>query len=388
MKKSWLAFLLGLSIAANGLSASASAIENETETEVQDGAWTDYELVIDEDVYALPMMYADLTAYGWSLKEEAEAEETIEPYSYGIYTFVKEDLTVYAYLLNLGLNTVPAEDCIVAGISIDKFYWDEADSVVELPGGLALGASTAEDIVAAYGKPTDIYEGELYTQYTYQEDYNQEVELAVYLESGVLEEIQIENFAEPEGYDVGEPSTETPQSVLAYARPDVLSNDLTDYEIELEGKVYALPVPVSVLVEDGWTLDENDSDSLVIAQYYGRVTLRKDNQSFSTSVVNGEDYATTPENCWVETLEVGGYTLDMEGALPGGVSVGATEEEFLSILNENSMDYEYSESGDYHYYTYNSPSYGSGCEAVVYVGTDSFFEKDTIIEVSCENALE
>ncbi|MCD8397430.1 MAG: hypothetical protein LUD12_09665 [Lachnospiraceae bacterium] len=379
-------FLKAESVGAEETATEAAA-ETETESETEEESWTDFQITIDEDVYVLPMMYEDFVSYGWSLKDEEEAGDTLEPYSYSFYYFVKDDMNVTAYVLNLGINTMPIEECIVAGISIDDYYWSDLEETVALPCGIVLGESTLEDIEAAYGTPTDTYEGTIYTQYTYEEDYNQEIELQVFLESGVLEDIRIENFIEPEGFDEGEMSTEVPQSILAYTKPDSLSTDLSAYEIEIDGDCYELPVPVSVLLDDGWELDEDDSDSVVVAKYYGWVTLKKNNQSFSAIVTNDEDYATTPENCWLEELSVGGYTLDMDGALAGGVYIGLTEEEFLSILEENSMEYEYTDSGDYRYYTYNSPSYGYSCEVTIYVGTDSYFEKDTIISLSCENSL-
>lgn len=366
---------------------SENGAKTETESETEEASWADFQITIDEEVYILPMLYEEFAAYGWNLKEEEDAGDMLEPYSYSLYSFEKDDMTITAYVLNLGINTMPIEECIVAGISIDDYYWSVLDTSVELPCGVLLGESTLEDIEAAYGTPTEIYEGTLYTQYTYEEDYNQEIELQVFLESGVLEDIRIENFIEPDGFEEGEMSTEVPQSILAYTEPDSLSSDLSAYEIEIDGDCYELPVPVSVLLEDGWELDGEDSDSLIVAKYFGWVTLRKNNQSFSAIVTNDADYATTPENCWLEELSVGGYTLDLDGALSGGVRIGITEEEFLTILEENDMEYACTESGDYRYYTYNSPSYGSSCEVTIYVGTNSYFEKDTIISVSCENAL-
>ncbi|MFR3322542.1 MAG: hypothetical protein ACLTSZ_17350 [Lachnospiraceae bacterium] len=66
------------------------------------------------------------------------------------------------------MNTMPATDCLMAGLSIDNFDWklDGADTIT-LPGGLIRGEATADDITAAYGTPSDTYEGDLYTKHTY-----------------------------------------------------------------------------------------------------------------------------------------------------------------------------------------------------------------------------
>ncbi len=392
MKKKRILMLIGLTATLFGMTVCAEedgteAIEDSAESEGGEdtGDWTDYQLSIDGDVYTFPMMYEDFISFGWVLND---TEDTLDPYTYSIYYFTKEDMQCSVYILNLGINTVSIEDCIVAGISIDSYYWEDIDSTVELPGGIVKGVSTLDDIAAAYGTPTDTYEGDLYTEYTYQEDYNEEVELTVYNDSGVLEDIVIENFVEPDGYEIGEISTDEPQDVMAYVKPDTLSDDLTEYEIELDGDVYSLPVPVNVLTEDGWEIVEDDSDSMVAAHYYGWIYLRRDNQTFSTTITNEEDYATIPEYCWIEELSVGGYTLDIDGSLPGGIKIGMTEEDFLAVLDEAGMEYECSDSGDYRYYTYNSPSYGYGCEVEIYVGDDSYFEKDTIIEITCENSFD
>ncbi|MCD7840909.1 MAG: hypothetical protein LUG56_00385 [Lachnospiraceae bacterium] len=394
MKKKSMFVLLGLIFALSGISVCAeealTEAESETEALSEESAedtesWMDYQLTIDGEVYTFPMMYEDFISYGWTLDD---TEDTLDPYTYSFYYFTDGDMKCSVYILNLGINTVSIEDCIVAGISIDNYYWEDTDCTVELPCGIVKGVSTLDDITAAYGTPTDTYEGDLYTEYTYQEDYNEEVELTIYKESGVLDEITVRNFVEPDGYDVGEVSDQEPESVMAYVKPDSLSDDLTAYEIELDGAVYTLPVPVSALLEDGWEIVEDDSDPMVEAHYYGWIYLRKDNQTFSTTVTNEEDYATLPEYCWIEELTVGGYTLDMDGALPGGVRIGMTEEEFLAILEEAGMEYEVRDSSSFRYYTYNAPSYGSGCEVEIYIDDDSYFEKDTIFEITCENSFD
>ncbi len=398
MKKNSMLILSGLAVILCGISACAeealTEAVTETEASAEDvgiantGSWTDYQITIAGDTYTFPMMYDEFTSYGWILDDEEDAEDILDPYSYSIYYFTNEEMQCSAYILNLGINTVSIDSCIVAGITIDSFYWEDIDCIVELPCGIVKDVSTLEDIEAAYGTPTSTYEGELYTEYTYQEDYNREVELTVYKESGVLEDIVIENFIEPDDYDAGEASDEVPDRILAYVKPDALSDDVSEYEMELDGEVYTIPVPVSAMIEDGWELVEDDSDSVVAAHYYGWVYLSKDNQTFSATVTNEEDYATSPENCWIEELSVGVYALELDGALPGGICIGMTEEDFLRILDEAGMDYEYNDSGDFRYYTYNAPSYGHGCEVEIYIGENSYYEKDTIIEITCENSFD
>ncbi len=113
---------------------------------------------------------------------------------------------------------------------------------------------------------------------------------------------------------------EVPAEITAYQKPEGLSDDLAAYEIELDGTAYSLPVPVSALLADGWEINPSETDEYVVARDSGWVGLIKGGQSFHTLAWNSADYATIPENCWIESLEVGGYDLKLDGALPGGIA--------------------------------------------------------------------
>lgn len=376
------------------MSMAVSAAETEAVTEaaataafdISAAKWSDYVVQINDEIYQFPMAYEDLLAMGWTT-DDVEGTE-LEPYQYNFFYFDREDVSMTVYIVNLGINTLPAEECIVGGMSIDAYDWELDNGTITLPGGIVRGEATIEDIEAAYGTASDTYEGSMYTSLTYETDYNSSVELYVYNESGVLEEIEVENFVEPEGFNAGEVSTEVPEAIASYAKPEALSDDMTSYEIELDGQVYTIPVPVSVLAADGWELDASQSDEYISAAYFGWVTLRKSGQEIRTIAVNQEKNAMLPQNCWIEELEVGGYSLEADGALPGGVRIGIAEKEFLAILEENGMEYEVESSGDFTYYTYNEKEYDQCMEVTVYTAEDGHFPQDTVIEVVCSNAFE
>lgn len=391
MKFRKLTYLCALMLA---MSMPAAAAETEAVSEAAVSAsvdmdtakWTDYVMQINDEIYQFPMSYEDLTAMGW-VADDVEGVE-LEPYQYGLFRFERDDVKATVSLVNLGINTLAADSCIVGGMDIDNFDWEMGEGSIVLPGGIARGEATVESVQEAYGTPSNTYEGDMYTKLTYETDYNSSIDLYIYKESGVLEDIEIENFVQPEGFEAGEVSEEIPEAVTSYERPETLSEDMTAYEIELDGKVYTLPVPVSVLLEDGWELETENTDGYIAGAYYGWAGLRKGGQSFSIIVVNQEPVATLPQNCWIEELEVGGYTLELDGALPGGVVLGMKESEFLALLEQNNMDYEVDSSDNFSYYTYNELNYDQCCKVTVYTGTDGHFEKDTVSEVSCSNAFE
>ena len=373
--------------------AKADAIADRAAAQQEKGAsalsdkWTDYELQINDDILKFPMMIPEFEALGWEASDDLTG--MLEPNSYSMCRFKKGDKTCTAYILNLGMNTMPATDCLMAGLSIDNFDWklDGADTIT-LPGGLIRGEATADDITTAYGTPSDTYEGDLYTKYTYETDYNSSIEMKVFKESGRLEDITIRNFVAPDDFEAGAVNEEVPAEITAYQKPEGLSDDLTAYEIELDGTAYSLPVPVSALLADGWEINPSETDEYVVARDSGWVGLIKGGQSFHTLAWNSADYATIPENCWIESLEVGGYDLKLDGALPGGIRIGMTKEDFLAALQAGNMTYEEEESGAFLYYTYNENSYDQKCGVIVYTEADGQFPQNTVIEVSCSNRCE
>lgn len=390
MKKTYLliAALAALSMTANAQEAETDGtVQEAAEAVSADGAlsdsWSDFQIQIDDQVYQFPMTYEEFTSYGWSCGDDLEQE--ISPYEYGWFTFEKDGDRSTVYILNLAKNNLPADECIVGGIDIDTYYWEDSEAAVTLPGGIVWKEADVESIKEKYGTPSDTYEGDSYTELTYQTDSYSRVELTVDKESGVLEEISVRNFTEPEGFDAGEISEEVPESVLAYEKPEELTDDMSEYQILLDGEVYALPVPVSVMIADGWELDENDSDMEVMAESSGWVTLRKGGQEIRELARNEEGYATIPQNCWVEELTVGGYTLEAEGMLPGGIEQGMPEEEFIRILEDNGVEYEASESGDYVYYNYSEKEYGQSYQVVVTHSDSGHFPINTVMEITCSN---
>lgn len=378
-------------------SEAQAETSSEAQTEAQTGAdaaagqtglsekWSDFQIQIDDQVYQFPMTYQDFVSYGWT-SEDSEFP-TLEPSQYDLLYFTKDDVRCMAYVINLAKNNMAADQCLVGGISIDSFDWDVSAGNVVLPGGIVRGEASAAAIEEAYGTPSDVYEGDLYKKLTYETDSYCRLEMSVDNETGVLSDIEVRNFVEPEGFDAGEISEEIPAEVTAYAKPDALGDSLEEFRISLDGAVYEVPVPVSVLIADGWELDASDSDAEVAAHDIGWVALRKGGQEIREIAVNYADYATIPENCWFETLSVGGYTLEAEGELPCGIKTGMAEADLTAILDQAGVTYttEADEGSDFAYYKINELAYDQCYELTVYKGDDGHFGKDTVMEVTCRN---
>lgn len=406
-KRRWMTWGLAAAAAAAFMTAPVSAAETaEGDTEIQTETGVenvqnlggeaaalsdvlyDFQLQIDGAVYQFPMSYDAFVQNGWEVKSGySDVTEELEPNQYSWYYFVKDDVECTVYILNLGINNMPADQCLVGGIGIDSYDWDINTGEILMACGIQRGVSTLEDIQAAYGNPADTYEGDNYTSVTYHKDSYCEVELSVGTESGVLEDIEMRNFVEPEGFEAGEASDEVPAEIAAYQAPAELGDDLLSYRLELDGALYQLPCPASALLANGWTIDENSSDTVISANSYGWVSFVKEGYSFSEMVSNDAAYATSPENCWVESLSAGDYGMEASLNLPGGYSVGMTEEDLVAALDASGASYVMEEESSYRYYELGEDTWNMVC---FYVYTDpesDIHPLNTVykIEVSKEN---
>ncbi len=363
MKNRWipglLAAVLTMSMPAAVFAAEAAAdsnaktVQEGTDAAVLSDDIYSFQLLLDGELYEFPLSYADFIARGWTY--DGDETEQLEAQSYmSVSEFTKGQLKIYADIINLGINAAPVSECAIGGITLESYYTEKApDTTAVLPGGITYNESTLDDIKAAYGEPSDSYEGDLYTKLTYTYDYYQDVDLYVDKETGVLNEIDLRNFVVDEEANTAaraEVSDEPTAEVLAYSAPEALSEDLLDYTVEFAGDLYQLPAPVSVLIENGFTLKEEDSADVISGGGYGWAYLRKDNQEIHMIVNNYSSDAVTIENCFVTSLDIDQYdNLSITTSL--GLTLGTSVEDLEAALDGSGYHYEKNESSEsYTYY--------------------------------------
>ena len=359
---------------------STSESSNST-SELSDDIYS-FQIKINSDIYSFPMSFDDLISMGWEYIDDDSAELAPNNYS-PTERFKLGNLEAYVTMVNLGINTEPISDCTVAGISIDSFQMaDVTDVAIELPGGIQYGVSTLDDITAAYGTPSDTYEGDLYTKVSYEKDYYQDVELYVDSETGFLNEISLENMSAEEdaGSDAAADLSDEPTSeVLAYQAPSELGDDFTSFIVEYAGDLYQLPAPLSEFVKNGWTIDTSQSASYVAGKSYDWVYMSKDNQNYHTIVRNYSPDAAVIENCFVTDVEGNVNSTNLPITVQKGLTLGLTEAEVVSALE--GVDYELEdESETFHYYNIKSPE-----SSLDYVQIVINTEDDSVIAINVTN---
>ena len=295
-----------------------------------------FQLMFGEDLLKVPMTCDELISMGWQAESPEDLETVVEANSYVMgVTFIKGNNEISADILNLGINAAPAGECLVGSIGIDATgaVYENLGGKIEpgtvmLPGNIAVGAATIEDIKAAYGEPSDVYENDTYTELSYEKDLYEEVTLCVYKETGTLLEADIRNFVEPEGFDAGTVSGETPSIVTDYQAPTALGEDLMDPVVEFMGDLYQLPAPVSAFEANGWVIQNAEEGAFAEGGGLEFIDMMKENQTVRFSVYNLTENAVTLSNCFVTELQFGTYDPEIIGMkLGGGVTLGASRDD-------------------------------------------------------------
>lgn len=332
--------------AAETTEAAGEATDSESAEGLGDDIYS-FSMEFDGQTMKFPMTYQDFVGMGWELSSREDPDMKISTNSYGFVSFNKGKNSVSAEVMNLGINEVGLEDSLIGGITVDGSYDIDLTSVsVKLPGGIELGKATLDDIKAAYGDPSDTYEGDLYTKVTYEKDTYQEVELSVFKDDNTLKKVDMENLEEPEGYDKGAVSDEVPDIVTAYKAPDALGSDMLDTAVEYMGDFYSLPAPVSAFTANGWEIQNAEDTPYVEGNGLAFIDMMKNNQSIHFSVYNETENATALENCFVRELSFATYDPEsIAMKLSGDITLGADKAELIKMADEKGYISE--ENDDY-----------------------------------------
>jgi len=308
-----------------------------------------FQLELDGVVYQFPMTYAQLLSFGWEYKDD-EDEMLDSGYYKSSGHFTKGDMTVYFSIINLDINALPVKNCIIGGINIDWFgLRNLPDTSIILPRGIVFGEATADDVRSAYGTPSyeAVTSGGLEIV-EYSLDYRQEIKLNFNAETGILDKININNYIAPPDFEVSEVSSEIPEIVGRYTVPTAISNNFADWTFNYGGKIYTLPAPLSEFVDDGWVIDENDSQMIIEGRGYGWVTIRKDNQKLRVIVNNYSEGATAVTNCFMTSVRSDQSDAKISLTIANGITIGMSNTDVKAALSGATV--EEGESSTYYYY--------------------------------------
>jgi len=127
-----------------------------------------------------------------------------------------------------------------------------------------------------------------------------------------------------------------------------LSDDIYDYQIQLDDIVYQLPMTYSDFVAYGWTCEE-DEDEKLDSNYRSSVTsFSMGELTVYTSIVNFDTSARPMKECYVGKISVDDYQLKKAGAralIPGGFELGVSKsDEVIDKFGTPTDEYDGSSS--------------------------------------------
>lgn len=297
-----------------------------------------FQLKLNGKVYQFPMKYTEFAANGW-VYDGDESEHLDSGYIAGTRVFAKEELEVYADIINFDINAKPRSECYIAGISVDNYQLDKAGASAGTAKGIKIGKSTAAEIRAAYGTPGyENTDDSGFTSIEYHIGMYQSIKFSIDSESKKLSKIQIQNYAEPEDFIPGEVSAEVPEAVGRYEAPDAVSNEFADFTVNYSGALYRLPAPVSVFEANGWKIVEGSSDMQAAGCSYGWVTLMKDNQTLKVIANNYSEQATSIRNCFVIKVKSDEFDAKVPITIAKGITIGMSQADLETILSEDGYE--------------------------------------------------
>lgn len=329
--------------------AGAESSQSETPPVEMSDELFDFTFQLDGTVYQLPCRFQAFADNGWTISSSGYSSETLlRGNSYETFYVSKDGKKLMLYACNFSGNAKMIADSTVGGVyCVQK---DGAEIVLAKDVSFPL---SVEQIKDAYGIPSDSYSGTDYERVQYDHasaDENSFVRLYCY-EDGGYSSIELRHFVSM-GDDQTETNTERPAYLSEYIAPTALGENLLDSVLSLEEKLYRLPAPVSVFLENGWEIAEQPG--YVVSGGTDRIRVAKDGIRIYLDIANYEVYQTTPENCIVYRVAVSSDD-GAELALPCGserIVLGMSKAELEKLLPDTFDCYEGAVTRTYSYADY------------------------------------
>ncbi len=319
------------------------SIQTESTKEQRDLSeqFSTFQIMLGTEVYSFPTSVSQWEQNGWkNVTEEAVLLASGTAKS-GII-FEKGETRIFVSVENQEENRGGIAEGSVIGISMDLFGQNGETIRAELPGGIVLGMSTLEEIEQIYGIPTSMYEGENYTQITYQYGTESYLRLDVEKDTNIVQGFEIENVRERKA--ALEVATSAQASEDGSDIQETLGETIDSGNVVFDSHVYRLPTVLSDFLEEGFEIVPEESDKELASLESGFVVLQKENRSVKVCVKNNTEQTRQVQECIVTSLESSLYQNGFSLILPGGIEVGMTRENLENALGENEIVKEESEN--------------------------------------------
>lgn len=311
--------------------------------------WEDFQVAIDGEVYQFPMSYSEWMDKGWTSNGEKFVLSSGEVRELAC---MNDSADFGILVANYSLESKTADECYVIGIRYAEFWhmsYDEA-YYIDLPGGVYFDlydsslSYTMNEIETVFGHPDEIDDLDFKKIYLGTDGF---VEFGYDEETGLCTSLLYCCLKAPENVFVTpniDYMAELPQ-LSAYVAPSS-TTDRFDSIVKLLGVDYKLPVPMSVLMENGWVPDEEIGMLRPCQQMY--TSISKNGKTMHVYLNNYSLYDVGVENLYVDYVyaPLGSESADI--TLPGNITIGTFLEDVQELYADIPDSYKaYTEYDDY-----------------------------------------
>ena len=135
-------------------------------------SWTSYTVQINDAVMTFPCNVSELEEAGLTLDTDDKSEDyVINKDDYELVYFQDSNANSLMFVVTNKTDSAKTiKECTVSGVYVDEFDVEDGSLTVIFPGDIQVGMDIS-DVEAKWGEPSDTYEGEYSTTYTwYDED--------------------------------------------------------------------------------------------------------------------------------------------------------------------------------------------------------------------------
>ncbi|MBU3129304.1 hypothetical protein LGL55_14010 [Clostridium tagluense] len=322
-----------------------------------------YEVLVNGIAYSLPTSFSTFEKNKWVGADFDKS--TLNPNQYKIEYPKNGEQTLMIHIANFGTDVSPISKCHVGGITINSDN-KKNGTTIYIAKKITIG-STYDQVIAAYGKPSNEYKGDTLTKLTYKSGTYSNYEISFDTKNKKVSSIKIENLVSPAKAETTSVDTKLPAVVKNYKVPSSVGTDLLSFQVKYGGTFYKLPVPITELIKNGWVLQSDSAKVLAAKSSTVGIELRKNNQVLRTQIKNYSDKGEPIKYCFATYIEYynNGAMIPLE--LPKGISEKSTIEQVIAAYGKPTK---VDNSPSFKYY-----SYGKIFQEVVFMTKNGKIEK-------------
>ncbi len=295
----------------------------------------DYQFELDGKVLSLPCAYSELEALGWEYKNADT--DSIPSMRATLSDVVKNGKSIIMIrVLNPYKSEKLYSQCRVGTITVDDYSFKEGEvHSFTIAGGINF-SSTEQDVRAAFGEPTDLYESDFMKTLTYDEfGYSDSsLKISFLAETGKMNQIKLSNIIVEEGLE-DDSAVSSNEEAKNYKAPEDIGTSYDSFAFRLFDTTYSMPAPVSYYLETGWeAVNFKVDDTMSGNDFEYGLKLRRNNQVMTIACENFSGSVCPITDCFVTELKVGKHYGEIPVVLGGDISVGSTLKDAIEAWGE------------------------------------------------------